>query len=477
MVPVEGSQAQGYAGVFGGSVNPLQYYIQQKRQNRLDAASEVKAQRDRRDKLMDYNDKFNPSSKFTEFNYRINDMAQNDVRDWTREQLNSMRDSNEIKNELQYRQGVVNAFKDETEGWKNKIDDLEKTVETKSNLYNPKVKSSIRDIYLSPDGKLKDNGTVREGMHNADNILLNPDNFNKTGVMLDWVDNLKDQGRAMYSTKWNDGYTPDQVENIVTSKLQYQRNPDGSLKVDSKTGSPILKMTDDTYNLAMANPMVKALVEKEAGDSKPDQMRWLQQNVPGGADSIKENRNITSGHKIDKSSEWKSMFGINFSGDNDPKQVYDRFHANDKFIRDRNQAYIQHVIAPFEGSSAYYTDSSGNRVKDESKAKNLEFEFTDKDKVPISAIMKELIFFDDEKYPTTKDKLDAVNVMEGKKGKISFDLTTKDGQVEAHLFTNRLQDKFSTKGNAYGDDYRKVVEKELGYNEKSGASGVTWKSK
>lgn len=313
-IPVDGSNAQGKAGVFGGSVNPLAVYMQyqagrQRRQDLIDAED-----RKRRDEGLDYLNKYLPETKFNEFNYRLNDVAQKAVRDPFMTSRLQGKPLHQSINEAERNKGMVNALREEYDGWKSTISDMEGKINQgiKEGYIEPHTLSRLHDVYLDPKGALKSDEDVRHGVHTIEQLLLNPENINKEGAITNWVNNLKDQGRAMYSTTLNDGYTPDQVENIVTSKLKYERNQDGTLKSDSN-GNPIPIIDENTYRLARMNMPLRIKMDAEGGPTDQTKMQWLSKNIPGGIDSIKENRQIHSGHKLDDEKNPRNFaFGINF---------------------------------------------------------------------------------------------------------------------------------------------------------------------
>lgn len=313
MANAEGIQAIGQAGIFGSSINPLQYLMQQQARHQKSQASISEEQRKQRDKLMDYNEKYNPSSKFAEFNYRIADKAQKEIREPVLAGMNMGVPINQLTYERDRAVGVLNAYTKEVDSWKEALDSMDKDIQAgeASGVYKKGAHRVLRDIYLDENGQLKNDGDIRQGMANVEELFNNPEIYNKDGVIKNWVDNLKDQGRAMYSTKWNDGYSPDDIENIVTSKLRYERDPDGSLKTSS-TGDPIPIIDDTTFKLAKMDTNLRLLIEANGGPTEEGQRKWLSQNIPGGIDSIKENRQIQRGHKLSTKEDKTSRWGVDF---------------------------------------------------------------------------------------------------------------------------------------------------------------------
>lgn len=465
-VPAVGGEAKGLAGVFGNSINPLQYYISNQAQQRARQDKLQDEYRKRRDNYYDDLTKWAPDKVWDDMYDVVNTRVQKDVRDYARNiisQNNGVIDEG-IHSRLDRAKGDTNVLVSQANKLKDvfmkSLDDIEKN----PMLNKAAAKSKLYDLKDQWHNSLSTGSSADTDIQG--HIMDNPGLYDKEAVVQDFMKNRPVLLKSTYGsipTAQGDLLTDGQLE----SKLDYEmeRDPKTGLeqpRVDPQTGQPVPIVNDALYTIAMRHPEMRNMME-ENGKTPAEQKAWLATVLPG-YDPRKNQVNIKTGFKLDDKDKWSSFNGINFSGDVDPKQVYDRFQANDKFIKEYNPAYMQHALAPFEGSKAIYTDASGNPVTDAAKAKKIEVEFSDKDKVPISSIMKELIFFDNEKYPTTKDKLDAVNALEGKKGKITFDTSTPEGRVQAHLFFNRLEDKFSTKGNAYGDDYRKVVEKELGYN-------------
>lgn len=470
---IEGIQASGQAGVFGGSINPVAYLMQQQAAQQRKQADVEKYQREQRDKLMDYNEKYNPSSKFAEFNYRIAERANNEIRNFTTQALDAGVPTSAIENERQRRIGVLNAYTKEVDEWKATIDDLDKTLKEgqAKGIYTKDATRRLRDIYLNADGSLKDDGSVRQSINTAEELFNDPSILNKDGAILNWVNNLKEQGRAVYSTRLNDGYTPDDVENIVTSKLQYERNQDGTLK-PGPDGSPIPIIDDNTFMWAKMDPNLKILMQAN-GKTEKEQKEWLSQNIPGGVDSIKQKRDITSGKKIDKQDQW-SIGG--FSGRIDPKRVINRFENNEAIVNGFRPDILANTFSPFEDQEVFYTDANGNEIsraegdqyldskgKPVGKPSKIRVAFNAKvNPYAIQGIMMDTSLSDEEKQQALAESMKSGGAVTR-----DFDITREKGRRQAHEALNRILDEYLPLKDRYSEDYTMLVRQKYEKEKKS----------
>lgn len=292
------------AAVLGGSINPLSIYVQQQANRRKNEAAEAERQRDETSKLLDYNEKFKPETTFFDLNKKLNDEA-NAVRDKTMQWQQEGRPLPEIMNNASKLHGAVNSLGKEMDGWQQAITEKNKEINqhiTDGRLKEKPAKDSLRFGWRNNDGSVKDIPSVRQFMNEGINTIQdNPDNINPEGAVRFWVDNLKDQAREMYSTKWNDGYSPDDIESVVTSKLKYERIPDGTkegqLKYD-KNGNPIPIIDNTTLALAKQDPFVKKLMDTYGGESDESKAAYLKNIIVPGSDIKSNSRQIVRGHKL-----------------------------------------------------------------------------------------------------------------------------------------------------------------------------------
>jgi len=151
-----GGEAKGLAGVFGTGLNPLSTYMTYASQRQRNKAAMAAQQKLERDKTMDYLDKFNPTSKFKELNYKINETAQRVVRDPVMQGLEQGQSLSQMQAKIQFNKGQVEGLVGESDQWKATIDKIQEEFDKDPIRYNQNAKSALRDIYLNDDGTVKD---------------------------------------------------------------------------------------------------------------------------------------------------------------------------------------------------------------------------------------------------------------------------------------------------------------------------------
>lgn len=318
-----GGEAKGLAGVFGTSINPLSTYMSYSAQRQRNRVALEAQQRAERDKAMDYLDKFNPTSKFNELNYRVADRVKANVRDWYVGNVQAGNSGTLLKNELQNRQAQELAYVEETNAWKEQIDGLEKEIKADPIRYKTgenSALSAVRDIYKNPDGTLRSDDEIRQSLLNVDALKFDPRILNTEGVVKSFVEKLPEQNKVLLSKAYSAmGYSPDEIETMVKSGLTYEmeKNPaTGQMQVAFNDDlTPKVVVDDKLYRMAKADPYMNSLM-MDASANKEGQMDWLRKNVRGQGDKVSIDRQVISGKKMDTENDPKnSAFGINFGFD------------------------------------------------------------------------------------------------------------------------------------------------------------------
>lgn len=460
---VQGIQGRGQAGVFGGSVSPLQVYLQQGANRQRREQQLYEEDRKKRDDLIGDLRKFNPDKVWEPFYDEVNQFVQKNVRDYAYKGLEKGVPVSRLNADLERNKGEANTLVNKINWLKSQHTDIGARIDKDQyldpNYYHPK----LNDMFF--------NGRNAKPMNeidtnNAENIFNDSKGYNVPKITEDFLKGVPQKINEHYTKLMNDLGENYDIEKTGT-KLGIQRNPDGSIVMDPRTNQPKIQMTDDVYRFALQNKYVSNILKDNLSPTASDVQKkdYLTKIMAGADPTMIENRPMV-GHKLDKEDKWSSYNGINFSGQVNPRNVYDRFHATESIWNGRNPGYLQHFFQPLENTTAFYSDKDGNKVQDPAKATHIRLEYPDKGKVKINSMIQEMIMYDD-KIPADKKK-DEIQKLEGYLARKDFNLNSKDDRVAFHLLSNRLQDTFDTKNNAYGDDYRRVVEKELGYNDQKG---------
>ncbi len=454
-----GGEARGLAGVFGTSINPLSVYMTYAAQRQRNKAALAAQQKAERDKAMDYLDQYNPKSKFNEINYRTADYVQTRLRDPYVAGLEAGLPTITLKNQANKVKGEIDAYIEETNGWKTKLDELETAVKSDPIRYKMKpgegALTAIRDIYKNPDGTLKSDEEIRNGIANADNLLFDPSVLDTEGVVKTFTEKLPEQSRILLSKAYSAmGYSPDQIENIVKSGLTYE------METDPKTGElrpaldddmlPKVVVDEKLYRVAKADPYMNSLMSA-ASDNKEGQMQWLKENVRGQGDKIVRDRQVISGKKIEQEDDPRNQaFGMGFGVP----------VANIEARRD----WLEKATS---GNRPDLLKAVGNLTKD------IRADYsTDKKKIIIQ-------------FPSGLEDPDLLNnpnlagilISPGKsKGKYELDISTPQAKRAARQALSEIIDsQLRDSKQAIGTDNYVRYEEAYAKNKQKGASGIKWK--
>lgn len=445
-----GGEARGKAGVFGSSINPLSVYMQYSAQRQRNRAAMEQQQRAERDKAMDYLDKFSPTSKFNELNYRVADRVQKNVRDWYTGNVEAGNSGLRLKNELQNRQAQELAYVEETNAWKEKIDGLEKEIKADPIRYNPEAISAVRDIYKNTDGTLKEDDDIREALLNADGLKYDPRVLNKEGVVKAWTEKLPEQSRVLLTSAYSAmGYSPDQIENIVKSGLTYEMEQDpqtGEMrpKLDENDFMPKVVVDEKLYRLAKADPYMNSLMTDAAKD-KQGQMEWLKQNVRGAGDKVSVDRQVISGKKRGDDQRYY-IFGKGGYGYRFPEaDLKDRDDILDRAVLGQGDDVLSYFgQATKDVKASYGKDKEGKFIQVSYPSTNPEFEAKPQEEVDKMSEVEQSAYYA-SRYATKQIKTS------------KYYINNADQQRAAKIALSQRMDEIDKK-RSLGEDYIRYVD-------------------
>ncbi len=469
-----GLEGMGEATVFGGTTNPISVYMQTRAARQRQAQQEAQNRSKQVDELLDYNDKFRPETKFQDLNYVLANEARN-VSDITRQRLRETQNPSLALAEAQNMQREVFALGREMDGWKQDIDSLDKTVldlQTKGVL-KPEARQAVRYGWRNPDGSIKTVPEIRQWANKMGDTLNDPTIYDPKGTAKNWVSGLQDQARAIYSKMAGAfGYSDSDLEDTLTSKLKYERDPQGKLVI--KDGNPVPIIDETTYDLAMQDPYMRIVLNANGGPTDASKMEYLKQIVIPGADIKAQNRQITRGQRAPTDSNLQIIDGINFGvGSKLNQTAIDRFKNIEYTLTNVSPGDLTQYVDLSKGEEAYYQDSGGNRIVG-SEVKNGKTIYRDErgnsvgkpanivmmrldpksikanEMMEFSILAKTNLTDEQKKQEIAKLKMNYIPV--------KFDLTTKSGRLQAHNEMSDMLDLKFNKGQSLKENYKKVLD-------------------
>lgn len=377
-VPIEGIQGRGKAGVFGGSVNPLNIYLaHQANQQRLQGLR-AKDEADQRDKLVDDLRKFNPDKVWEPFYDELNRHIQTNVRDkfyQLREQGLPIAAISRIldkeKSDADTLRSRMNWQKAQWEDHNDRIDQEVQAGNFIPGYYNRK----LNDRYF--DGKYAKLSSEIPSDH--EEIYKDSKGYNVASIVNRFMDSLPDQINAHETEVWGKlGITYDIQK--TKDKLGLQFDPQGKVILDPRTNKPAIAMTDEVFLMAKSNPYLKQIVDDNLGENAPlPQQREFLTQLLKGQNPVDIQNSKQLGFKYpenngDGSGQSASIVG---AGDNALK-TYENIGSDKQIGFDSiSFGYSSPVSIPFSNSQGGAADQTGSfsglRTNPSTGKKEMEF--------------------------------------------------------------------------------------------------------
>ncbi len=446
-----GGEARGLAGVFGSSINPLATYMSYATQRQRNKAAMAAQQKADRDKTMDYMDKFNPQSKFSELNYKINEAAQQNVRSWMVGEMDRGRQLSQIMPEAQFRKGQITSLVGESDAWKATLDGLQEQIDKDPIRYKTdgpeSAKSLLRDIYMNTDGTVKDFDEIRAGIQDSDKLLYDPRALNTGGVVKSFVEKLPEQSRTLLSNRYSAmGYSPDEVETLSKSKLKYELDKNGQPLLDDDN-LPKVIIDDHVYQMAKADPWMNSLMTA-ASPNRAGQIQWLKDNVRGQGDAVNVNRQVISGKNIKDQQRFKHFGGYGY-----------RTPIED--LNNRDEMLNQISLGGTTGSTLLgYFDDPASDIKAQYSNVNADKKKGQFVKIDYTTSAIDMPTVSDEEYNnfTAAERRRYDDNLKNRKVVKSnyYDITTEDGRDKLKVALSTEMDRINKK-TAIGEEYANFI--------------------
>lgn len=363
MTKIKGPAAQGEAGIFGSSINPMQVYMQYQQRRAQQEYAIAQQQRQRRDKVFDQVAEYNPTAIWDQAGAMVNQMADDLVRQPTKEALLRGEDPNEILVKMGMAKGQVQSFNAETGVWKEKYNDAFKEFSTDAK-YKYEIRTALRDVFFDHIGKLKHPDEVRAGLPSLESLRSNPDFLDESVVVKRFMDTLQEQGTKTWGTipMENGTYL---TSKEISAKMPLLRDKNGAVVIDPHTNLPIPTVNDNLYTLAKGSQDIRLLMEKKGGETRAAQDAYLKKVLPG-QDKVKYEETIKEGFKKtneDRKAEW-AKWGWGYTVD--PSDLMNR-HELLKGMTDKwtpeSLGIFNHTTKDVRAQYVdFKTDAKGNKI-------------------------------------------------------------------------------------------------------------------
>jgi len=449
-VPVEGLQGRGKAGVFGGSVNPINIYLaHQANQQRLQGLK-AKDEADQRDKVVDDLRKFNPDKVWEPFYDEVNRHVQTNVRDKFFDLKEKGLPISAITRVLEKEKGDANTLvakinwqKAQWEDHNDRIDQEVKDNNFIPGYYNKKLNDQFfNGKYAKPSAEIDTS--------NLDGIYKDSKGYNVASIVNRFMDSLPDQINAHETEVWGKlGITYDIQK--TKDKLGLQMDANGNVVLDPRTGKPAIAMTDEVFLMAKSNPYLKQIVDDNLGENAPlPQQREFLTQLLKGQNPVDIQNSKQLGHKIDKEDRRYFAYGSGFR--NQIADLEDRDSRLQKIVTEPRYDLLEGVNDEKSDLTTYYADEKGNPIKPGTNKK------------PSSIVMAYVGIPEGSEMDLDKwskmDRMDQLFYQQAKgkvvKNKV-FDLSTDEGKKRAKIAMSLRLDNIDPK-RSIGEEFSNFQE-------------------
>lgn len=459
--------AIGRAQVYGGSINPLQLYIQQGAQRRQAQAAQQQQIIKQRDELIKDLRQFNPDKVWEPFYDEVNRKVQTDIRDFTTNALAAGATPQQVIPEAEKRKGDANTLVNKINWMKQQYTDIGKRIDD--------------DDYLNPDyyhSKLNDyvfNGNIARhsseiNLKDADQMFRDSKGYKVDKIVTDFMKELPEKVNQHYSKVFEPLGNMYNIEETST-KLghEYKIGDDGQRKIviDPRTGLPKINMTDDVFTQALGNEYLMNIVTDgltEAGmaQNTKNQKEFLT-HLLAGKDPNQIKRDIRLGFKKPDSDIRHNIFG-GYGYKNNPDDLKGRDELLERVVSSKGGSDVLSYFSNLtKDIKAEYATVGGKKVI------NIHYPGYNNDYIP-----------------PTPEQLDAMPAVaqlaaleEMRKNRIMkskpLPITTDEEKRAAKIFLSERMDEIDKK-RSIGQEYMTYInEKRKVDSKKKGASGVSWK--
>lgn len=445
--------AIGRAGVYGGSINPLQLYIQQglgRKREQAQAQQQLVKQRD--DLIADLR-KFNPDKVWEPFYDEVNRYVQENVRNRTYQGLEAGVPISRLNQELDKTKGDANTLVNKINWMKTEYEGMNKRIDEDEYLNQDYYRSQLNQRYFNGMNAKPVAEIDTKGM---ENMFKDSKGYKVDKIVTDFVKDLPTN-----ITEYNKEYFDQlgQMFDIQTleTKLGLERDAKGNLVVDPRTLQPKVKMTDDVYIQALLNErLVNIMNDNLPPTASHEEKKAFLTELMAGKDPRTIRNTPRVGHKFGTGDSRFSLGGYGFT------QSRDTLEGRDEVL--------ERVVKGHEDALAYFGEIN----------KDLKAEFSpDKKKIIISFPSYEIDILSDEEEAKLSPTERSQYRLNRKKSKVvstkEYDISTPEKARAAKIQLSQRMDDIDPK-RAIGQEYIQYVDaKRKESAKKKGGSGVNWK--
>lgn len=472
MITDEG--AIGRAQVYGGSINPLQLYIQQGAQNRAYQAAQQQRQWKQADEVIKDQRKYDIGKVWEPVYDEVNRFAQTHLRDQVFNMLSQNPGNvNAVEAMAAKLQGDVKTVASKANWLEKQYQDITKQIDGNDNLNKDYYHSKVNRM-ISADGRAVNTiDQIGQNFDQAGAIFDDSKGYNVNKIVTDFMKDLPKQINQHYQEMYDPlgkVYNIEETENKLGYEYQMVPGVNGKMErkivLDPRTGLPKVSMTDDVFAQALGNRYLMNLVHdglKESGMSEtvPNQKEYLTQLLAGQNPNQIKNT-IQLGFKKPESDVRHYIFGGH------------GYHTTPDDLEGRDKLLTRAVTSEGGGDVLSYfnnvnKDVSAKYGKDANGKRSIIITYptynidqtTQEERDKMSDEQRADYYMNLYKSRKLEDK--------------TLPITNEGERREAKIFLSKVMDEIDRK-RSIGQEYITYInEKRDIASKKKGASGIAWK--
>jgi hypothetical protein len=483
MAQPEGIQGRGQAGIFGGSISPLQIYLQHNAGRQKAQADQYEYERKKRDAILDETQKYAPHKTWEPMFQQVAQMAQKG-REQTMAELSAGVPINKVRVNASRWQSDTDMAAEKALQLKSDFDSLHDRAKKDKYINYDSIKPEINDIFFNGMNG-KDLNTI--DTTNSDQIFSKSKHYNNNEIITDFMKDIPEKVHQHLTEVWDKLGQRFDIRDMPTKLgIEYTTDKNGNPAVvlDPRTGQPKIKMTDEVYSVALQNKYLQNILNDNLPpDANDQQKKQFLQKMMEGLDPATIKDSVHMGHKMDQNERW-AMGG--YSGRVNPQSLADRFKNTQDIVNGFRPDLLANTFSPFKEQTVQYVDSKGQKVTSQKDGKyldengnevgkptHIELKFIAKED-PLARMQAYVKYkVDEDGISDTERESRAKKAIEslGKKGevKMKFDMNTVSGRRQWHEASNRILDEDLSIKDRLGEDYTKYVRDQYGDNASKGS--------
>lgn len=443
----KGRAARGKAGIFGGSISPLQYYLQQGANRDRQRAMQAQEQKKERDLFISDIEKHSPAKVRDPFFEEIQNKAQQ-IRNKSYALLDQGYNKEAITRMVGKDWGDLDIDVSRANMKMDTFDQYRKEFNDNKKYYKPEAETALNDIWFENNRARPIAEINTDAARPA--VFENPEFFNMNNIAIDFMKSLPEKVNQYYTEMWNPlGQQYNVQETKTKLGFQYMKNPStgqDEVVIDERTGQPKITMTPDVYIQAMQNPYLSKAVEKDLPNGSIEEKKQYLTSILEGYDPKDIKNRPQLGFKENQEDRRYYIFGKGGYGYRFPEaDLKDRDDILDRAVLGQGTDVLSYFgQATKDVKASYGKDKEGKFIQVSYPSTNPEFEAKPQEEIDKMSEAEQAAYYA-SRYATKQIKTS------------KYYINNADQQRAAKIALSQRMDEIDKK-RSLGEDYIRYVD-------------------